>query len=414
MSAVEPPQSNSAAGPFNVAGERALRRIERLKRFALAALPRMYLKERRRFCWCIRRRDGVDRPEGESLRYTAITLLGLSEVQRDTATDILGGESPGALLMARARQLGELGNLGDLALFAWAAEEIEPSAAGELRSALAARGDAYSAAPTVELAWAATALIAAADRLEGAAQTEALGRSVKLLLERFDQKGELFRHGSGRGSAAWMTGHVTCFADWVYPVQALSRWAKLKGDERAADVVGRCVRRMLGLQGDRGQWWWHYDARTGSVLERYPVYAVHQNGMAPMALLEWPGFDEAALAGLVRGVDWLFESPEMGDALLDEAAGLIWRKVARREPGKLVRSLQAGLSRVHPSLRVPQVDRYFPADRIDHECRPYHLGWILYAFGGTRRAGLMKHLSGETKKAAGRSPAAKEPSGAAV
>ena len=34
-----------------------------------------------------------------------------------------------------------------------------------------------------------------------------------------------------------------------------------------------------------GQWWWHYDVRDGSVVERYPVYSVHQHAMAPMALL---------------------------------------------------------------------------------------------------------------------------------
>jgi hypothetical protein len=82
-----------------------------------------------------------------------------------------------------------------------------------------------------------------------------------------------------------------------------------------------------------------------------------------------------------RGLRWLESAPELGGgSLIDEAAGLVWRKVARREPGKAARYLQAAASRVHPALRVPGLDVLLPPGAIDYEDRPYHLGWVLYAW----------------------------------
>jgi hypothetical protein len=117
------------------------------------------------------------------------------------------------------------------------------------------------------------------------------------------------------------------------------------------------------------------------VIERYPVYAVHQDAMAPMAL----SLLQAAGGGdfsepVARGLRWLAAAPELGQAsLIDDGAGLIWRKVARREPLKLARVLQAALSRARPGLRAPGLDWALPPTRVDHEDRPYHLGWLLHA-----------------------------------
>src|SRR5437660_681979 len=74
----------------------------------------------------------------------------------------------------------------------------------------------------------------------------------------------------------------------------------------------RGARATCQTQGDAGQWWWHYDYRTGRLLEGYPVYAVHQDSMAPMAL-----FAAARVAGrhfddaIGIGLDWLCAAPEL-------------------------------------------------------------------------------------------------------
>jgi hypothetical protein len=138
---------------------------------------------------------------------------------------------------------------------------------------------------------------------------------------------------------------------------------------------------MCQLQGPKGQWWWHYDGRTGQVVERYPVYSVHQDAMAPMALFtlaEACGGDHSG--SIEKGLRWLTDPPERAGSLINTERNVIWRKVARREPRRLVRSLQAATSRMHPSLRMPGVDVVFPPVSIDYETRPYHMAWILHAW----------------------------------
>jgi hypothetical protein len=66
--------------------------------------------------------------------------------------------------------------------------------------------------------------------------------------------------------------------------------------------------------------------------------------------------------------------------LIDDDIPLIWRKVARREPGKTTRTMRALLSTLNPSLRWKWLDAAFPATTVDWESRPYHLGWVLHAW----------------------------------
>jgi hypothetical protein len=139
---------------------------------------------------------------------------------------------------------------------------------------------------------------------------------------------------------------------------------------------------MRETQGPQGQWWWHFDARNGRVLEGFPVYSVHQDAMAPMALFALQdACDIDSGAAIAKGLAWLHSSPELGGAsLIDTEADLIWRKVARHEPGKVSRGVQAIASLVHPSLRAPGIDTVFKPGRVDFESRPYHMGWIFHAF----------------------------------
>ena len=82
-----------------------------------------------------------------------------------------------------------------------------------------------------------------------------------------------------------------------------------------------------------------------------------------LALQEAAGVDysRADCAGSRAGSS---RSPELdGGSLIDDAAGLIWRKVARREPGKLARYLQAGRAALHPATPRPGPRSAAPAAR---------------------------------------------------
>jgi hypothetical protein len=190
-----------------------------------------------------------------------------------------------------------------------------------------------------------------------------------------------FPHALPRHSLGQLRAHVGCFADQVYPIQALARHHAVTGDPDSLRAADRCAARIVQLQGPAGQWWWHYDVRTGDVVEGYPVYSVHQHAMAPMALFDLAEAGGTDHSGAISaGLSWLADHPEVSAPLLDAPSGAIWRKVGRREPRKAVRKIRSVTTAASPRLRLGLLDRVFPPTRIDYECRPYELGWLLYAW----------------------------------
>ncbi len=354
-----------------------------LRALALEALGRMYRSDRGLFAFRLRGPSDRELLEGESRRYTAIALIGLSTQDEATGRGVLGGESACDVCRRLLDGVSDSENLGDVALVLWAALALHIDEAGRACDRMRVLQPCDGSHPTVELAWALTSL--AVDAGFGETEERLRHDIAEMLLSSFVSASEMFSHwptGANRGS--WRS-HVSCFADLVYPIQALAHHYMCTSDQRAIAIAQRCATRLCSLQGASGQWWWHYDVRTGQVIERYPVYAVHQDAMAPMALLALNeagggGFDSA----IERGFRWLNDPPELAGSLIDHACGVIWRKVARREPGKVSRGVQALASRVHPRLRVPGLGAVLRPGRIDYECRPYHLGWLLYALSDRR------------------------------
>jgi hypothetical protein len=348
--------------------------IVRLRRHALEGLADMYDDEDRQFVFRVRRQGAALVREGRSTRYSAIAMIGLAREEAGATNRILRHEPE--LLLRGLQSRGEgSDSLGDIALVHWALTTHGwGDREGTLRRLIALR-PADTPQPAVELAWCLMALCVDPDAPVGD-----LRHTLARRLVHSARPTGVFPHVVDGSSS--MRSHVSCFADFVYPIQALSTYHKLTGDAAALDTALEASALICRLQGRAGQWWWHYDVRTGQVVEPYPVYAVHQDAMAPMALRalqEASGRDFGE--PVARGLQWLESSPELrGGSLIDDTAGLIWRKVARREPGKLARYLQAAASRLQPSLRVPGLNRVLPPCAIDFEDRPYHLGWVLYAW----------------------------------
>lgn len=362
-------------------------RIHELRALGVRALQRMYLPSERLFAFRLRQAGGQDVLEGVSQRYSAIVLIALAKEPPEIAERVLAGHTIAEVCERLAADAESTRDLGEVALTAWACRvHGHPGAVRAIRRLEKMRPDAGSY-PTVDVAWSLSALAVPdcglvpgdlghyiADRLKASCHPES----------------GLFPHWPAGACQSPIRGHVACFADLVYPIQALSFYYRATGDPAAKETVRRCAARTCELQGPAGQWWWHYDVRTGAVVEKYPVYAIHQDAMGPMALLdalECCGFDH--LDSVQRSMSWLDHSPEIDGSLVDRQAGVIWRKVARHEPGKLVRHLQAGLSRLHAGMRLPGVDLLFPTGYIDYETRPYHMGWMLYAWNPRRLHMLM-------------------------
>ncbi|MGZ8463084.1 MAG: hypothetical protein ACXWWT_09600, partial [Candidatus Deferrimicrobiaceae bacterium] len=330
--------------------------LDGIRGIAIRSLGRMYRPEAGLFMFRLRRdRNGIV-PEGISRRYTAIALIGLSGEEDPVVSSVLGGEGLRNVCGRLADGISRADNLGDTALAFWASCAVGYPDRRELRGRLVRLESAKRVHPVVETAWALAALCTDPESSSG----ELREKLARRLIASFNARSGVFPHQIGENGAG-ARSHVSCFADMVYPIHALSLYHGLSGDRAALDAAGKCAMRICGEQGPAGQWWWHYDLRTGKVVEPYPVYAIHQDAMAPMALFalrEAGGADFGAHVS--RGLSWLASSPELkGGSLIDCGADIIWRKVARREPGKLSRYAQALASRIHPSLRVPGLDKMF-------------------------------------------------------
>jgi hypothetical protein len=370
---------------------------------AEAGLPAMYEPEGETFAFT--RAAGADRPRpgrtvttepaepagwenrGTSTRYAAITALGVRLLPPERQRAILGGHTAQEFTGLLIERLPGVTNLGDAALVAWAAADCGhpklADALGRLAALDADGGPRY----TVEAAWALSAL-AAARALADVEQPLAAARD-RLLRARIGG-GPLFPHATGPGLLPWYRAHIACFADQTYPIQALARAHASGDDERALAAADACAAGIRALQGDGGQWWWHYDARRGSVVEGYPVYSVHQHAMAPTALFdlaEAGGTDSGA--AIRRGLAWMLGPPELAAAappghdpepvILDEA-GVTSRKVYRGDPKKAVRAARGLATRALPGARLSVLDRVYRPTAVDRECRPYEFGWMLHAW----------------------------------
>ena len=326
--------------------------------------------------------DGPEvHPEGHSLRYSAIAALGLGRQPEDIQRDVLGGPDAAELARSCLAFAATSRDLGAMAIALWAAGEV----AGATDSTLAARlleAIRRPSVATVDCSWAVVAGLAMPEGTTASSLVEEGAAKLRA------NQGPMGTFPHALPQSGGLRGHVGSFADQIYPIQALVRYAARTGDPSALKAAETTARRIVDLQGSGGQWWWHYDARTGHVVERYPVYSVHQHGMAPMVLTELAeagGTDHRE--AVQRGFGWLWTHPECVEPLVALTFGVVWRKVGRRDSFKAARAAGALASRVRRGAEAPFVDRLWPPGRVDYECRPYELGWLLYASGSAVQEG---------------------------
>lgn len=317
---------------------------------------------------------------GTSLRYGAITALGLLRLPEPDQRTVLAGMTADDLVSQLVKQIDEISGLGDAALVCWAAAEGSHPDTEHALQRLAVLDRTERPVDVVSAAWVVSALVAARPLAD--VERHLAAARQRLLAARGPA---IYPHTTGPG-APWYRAHVGSFADQVYPIQALARLHRSADDPEALAVAGTVAQAICSAQGPAGQWWWHYDSRTGAVVEGYPVYSVHQHAMGPMALLDLADAGgDGQLGAIRRGLRWLAGPPEAAQSaspvqlVLDDPP-ITWRKVARADHRKVVRGLRAASTRIVPGARVAALDRVYPPGVVDHECRPYELGWLLYTW----------------------------------
>ncbi|MFF5028754.1 hypothetical protein ACFY2J_31685 [Streptomyces collinus] len=366
---------------------------QRLLTVAESGLPAMLLPGGEAFVFTMaghRAPDGSWTLErrGTSTRYAAITALGARFLPEDRQRAVLGGRTAQEFTGLLVESLPAVTNLGDAALIAWAAAETDHPKLSDAVERVYALDEEGRPQYTVEAAWVLSALAAARGTVDVERRFSAA--RDRLLRARIGDS-PLFPHATGPGLVPWYRAHVSCFADQTYPLQALARAHSSTdgGDPAALAASEACAARICALQGDGGQWWWHYDARTGGVVEGYPVYSVHQHAMAPTALFDLADAGGTDFGAAVRrGLRWMTDVPELAgrpehrEPMILDRLGVTWRKVYRGDPKKAVRAARGLGTRVAPGLRLRSLDRMYRPASVDRECRPYEFGWMLHAWLG--------------------------------
>lgn len=349
-------------------------RITHLVELAIRGLEPMYDEEKRLFCHRLKQTPSGNIKEGISPRYTIMTLLGLLRAES------AGYRSPVdiyATIDALYRNTEWVDNIGDLGLLLWlssvSSRQLDTFyATFNLENALRHYSDARKRL-TMELAWFLTGLsYASRGEEKQRLHLEPLAHQTYTLLQSNQGKHGLCGHMAKCDSLAGaVRGHVGSFADQVYPIFAMAHFGQVFGMKEALQNSLQCANAICRLQGPLGQWWWHYDAVTGRVVERYPVYSVHQHAMAPMALFAAQDTCNADYREQVyKGLAWIRGANELQQDLEDDFASVIWRCICPPRS----KSYFGRVSVLMGQEGTPE------GLSILHECRPYELGWLLYAF----------------------------------
>jgi hypothetical protein len=365
---------------------------------SIKGLENMYHPDEKLFCHRITQGSNAKmKQERVSLRYTAIALIGLYEARRRGYENRIDLSLTMERLTGIALNMDSFDGYGDLSLILWANLLSEKryfediwSKAKEICKSFYIEDNTF---PSMETAWLLIALCHLYEISDFKLEVKKLISIVyKRLINNFHPSTSLFsfQNRVWRKNLVKMKiySSLGSFASQIYPIMALSIYSKTFDNDEAKDIAIRCADKICSLQGEKGQWWWIYNVEKGNVAEKYPVYSVHQDAMAPMALFALQDVmgSKKFEDNIYKGLTWLFGINELGENLVDFENNIIWRAIQRKEWGKTT-SFGLGLLG-HLNMKMSAFTKGhnfgFILDRITklkilRESRPYHLGWLLLA-----------------------------------
>ena len=328
--------------------------------------------------FCFDKIKGQSSPRGVSVRYTLITLLGLIKAGN------AGYSIDFNLNRIWKAALSELGSSsitpGDIGLYLWVDTELGGENTTGLLQKLegsAGASDGWVSCLGMEIGWIIIGAVSAARKTGSTTAIKILKKCVQsVCMQFFSESDLLYRFRKSNPGRRYPN-----FATQIYNVYALSCAAEFLGDDQLLVAARKIADKLLALQLPCGGWPWLYDAERGTIVERYDIFSVHQDGMAPMSLLklsEVSGELKYTYAAF-KGLDWLYSNNELNFNMIDEKEGLIYRSIRRRKPfNTLIKTANTCLSVL--GLPSDVANGWFL--EINPTCRPYHLGWLLFAWSG--------------------------------
>ncbi len=348
-----------------------------LVHLAVEGLERMWRPDRATLVTrVIDDRGGESSNEHLSARYCVMCSVGVHRAREAGYATTL---DPAALLR-RGLELEPPTNLNQLGMGLWADVELGTGLAGGLVGPLVERLQDVETRDRLDgrpLAWCLTGLSLHAERSGDARARAAADTLARFALERCHRPAHaLFVHRAVT-PARWPAQAL--FSTEIYWVYALATYGRVTGHAGALDAAAATMRRLIALRDAFGGWVWRYDADAGAVPEPFPIYSVHQHGMAPMTLhlLAEMGLLDGETHRRVQreSLAWLWNN-QLGRSMVDAERRVIYRSVRRRFP---VNRLAYTLGRLAPLQRLTREPGFL---RLNATCRPYELGWLAYAWAG--------------------------------
>jgi hypothetical protein len=283
--------------------------------------------------------------------------------------------STGAL---RTRILGDLGgsgvSLGELGLALWAESRAGGEAIGEIDGLIrraSVRG--FDKVPLEQLSWLASGLT------ESSVLT---GEPAAGLVD--DVRSEILARltpgGLSRDVHVRRLGNAAPVASQFHLLHALCQMVRA-GDEELRERVDRLVGGLLGLQRGDGAWPGLIDPVRSGAAVIYPVLAVTQVAVAPIALRAASELGLAAdiEASVLSGMKWAEGGNALGRSLIHEADARIDRGILpKRKPGAIGRGISSAARRITGQAHEPDPKQLI----IDPAASSEDLGWVLEAWAG--------------------------------
>lgn len=328
----------------------------------------------------------------EDLTSTAISLIGITRAQVNPASIGLDIHKTLNAMYHLAKQRNYPGGFG---LVLWAnvvCDGVDLTTLQNLCGVeLGIVTKFVSTLTTMETAWLVSGLAHEYNRTQDDdVKGMLLDAADELMDRRYQTKTQIVTHSS---KAAPFTHSirrwVANFADQVYSIQALAFVAIITGDERARTISENLAATMIDFQGDKGQWWWHYDAKKGGSPQSYSVYSVHQHGMVPMALHALTAAGETNFEDAIhKSISWL-EDNELGVNMVDVDQSTIWRSLDY-DQSKVSEILRKASSLL--GFSNTQSTKSAAALKLNYETRPYEWAWCIYAGAIARKVDPLLHL----------------------
>ena len=353
-------------------------RVRDLNSLAVKGLVPMFDPQNQLFCERLKLTKKGLKKEGLSPRYTLMTLMGLHKGERYGLRNPFDSR---AIMNGLLASTAWPDNIGDLGLLLWLCALMAPEQYEEVyqsfnvANALGHYRDVREG-PTMELAWFLSGLAHGA--MAGYGNISGLSDLAHVsfdLIKQNQGRNGVFGHlASHRGIVAALRGHLGSFADQVYPIYALSKFGRAFGNDEALQSAQECAQTICEFQGPLGQWWWHYDSQTGRVVGKYPVFSVHQDAMAPLALFALGESTKQDYTSYIfKGLAWIYGGNELNRNLCETSTNIVWRSIYLPKPMSYI--MKAG------SLLGFSAETAAPVGlHVNFEDRPYHFGWVLYAF----------------------------------